>query len=269
MVRLHRPRFAGALALAAATAYWSVALPQVAPARPQAAACAAPADLAGPWRALPNTARALHAAQPLGVLAVGSAFIASRYAGPTDSLPAQTVALLHEAWAGRPIELTLRGDPGATTSEMLAVLKRELAAHQPALVLWQTGTLDAARKISPDAFGRALAQGIELARQAGSDIILIDAQYSHVLVARVDLSPYEEQFAKVAAAQDAALFPRYALTRSWVRSGVLDLEQAPRPKRGQAVAELHQCLAQALSQEIFAGVAAGEPAITKSSAVGP
>ncbi len=256
MVRLRRLFVAGALTPVLALAFWSAATPQAPPA--SQASCGVPPGILGASRPLPNTARVLHAGGPLGVLAIGSAFGQSRYLGADDSLPARIAADLRKAWPDKPVELRLRSDRGATTGEMVAVLRRELSVHPAVLVLWQTGTVDAARKISVAAFGQALAQGVQLARQAGSDIILIDPQYSRVLEAHVDVSPYEEQFARAASAPGAALFPRYALMHSWVRSGGLDLERAGRPERREAVAELQLCLAHALSREIIAGVEAGQ-----------
>ena len=53
-----------------------------------------------------------------------------------------------------------------------------LAAAKPALVVWQTGTVDAMQSVDPDQFSAALDQGINIARSAGADVVLVNAQYS-------------------------------------------------------------------------------------------
>ena len=65
-----------------------------------------------------------------------------------------------------------------TADEMVKSMPPALAAAKPALVVWQTGTVDAMQSVDPDQFRVALDQGINIARSAGADVVLINAQYS-------------------------------------------------------------------------------------------
>ena len=65
-----------------------------------------------------------------------------------------------------------------TAAEMVQTLLPALAAAKPALMVWQTGTVDAMQAVDADQFSQALDQGINIARSAGADVVLVNAQYS-------------------------------------------------------------------------------------------
>ncbi|MBV8591272.1 MAG: hypothetical protein JO212_14665, partial [Acetobacteraceae bacterium] len=123
------------------------------------------------------------------------------------------------------------------------------------LVLWQTGTVEAVRGLSPSDLEDALSEGARAILDAGADGILIDPQYSHFLHANVDLEPYEQALEHVASLfPHLTLFRRFELMHSWADDGVLDLERMEPDERHAAIARLHQCLGAALTRFIMHGV---------------
>jgi hypothetical protein len=221
-------------------------------------ACPSPGFPLGTIRPLPQTARALLSHEAIVVLAVGSA-LQPAHVRPDESFPGRTLQRLREAAAGANIDLRVRNTPGATAAEMLPLLRRELrAGSAPTLLLWQTGTVDAAKRIAPAAFGAALQEGLRVAHDAGTDVVLVDPLYSRLLQDRADVVPYEEQFVRAAAAPGADLFHRHALTRQWVASGAIDIEAAAPVARSRTLIELQDCLARALARQIIAGATIGQ-----------
>ena len=53
-----------------------------------------------------------------------------------------------------------------------------LEDKRPTLVIWQTGTVDAMRSVDPDDFRAAVDEGVAALQKAGTDVILMNLQYS-------------------------------------------------------------------------------------------
>lgn len=165
----------------------------------------------------------------------------------SHSLADRMVQILRTAVPGADIRLVLVGGHGATAADMLATLQRETAIRHFALVLWQTGTVEALRKTGPDTFRETLEHGARLVSDQGGDLILIDPQFSRVVRAHADLTPYERTFRDVAEQQGVTLFGRFDLTSHWVATGELDLEKASTAERAHLSEMQQDCLAHALA----------------------
>ena len=80
----------------------------------------------------------------------------------------------------------------------------------------------------PDGMVAALQEGIDRARDAGADVVLVDPQFSRFLRANADLDPYEAALQQVSAMPGVVLFRRFDVMRSWAEDGEIDLERAGR-----------------------------------------
>ena len=69
-----------------------------------------------------------------------------------------------------------------------------------------------------DALSDTLAAGIERVAAAGSDLVLVDPQYSRFLRANADLEPYQRALEQAAAEPDVSLFRRFDLMHAWVEA---------------------------------------------------
>jgi hypothetical protein len=91
---------------------------------------------------------------------------------------------------------------------------------------------------------------------AGSDLVLVDPQFSRFLRNHTDLAPYEKAFDEAAKQPGVVLFQRYKLMQSWAAAEQIDLERTE-PKNQDKVAEqLHACLGRYLAGLVLSGAAA-------------
>ena len=243
-----RPSILMALALGAFTFGPSRAQP-IPPGTCDLPAAAAPATPP----TLPHVADALRGTGPLDVLAVGSGTMANPRLKPDEAFPARTAQALRVARPGLDVRVTVEARRGATAVDMLATLRKALAAHSYQLVLWQTGSVERLRASPPADLARTLADGVKQTEAAGADLVLIDPQYAAELPTPTDPAPYQAAFASVAGQPDVALLSRYALMQDWARAGTLDLVHVKRADRHRTLVLLHACLGRALGAAILDG----------------
>ncbi len=220
----------------------------------QAAACGAPPELLEPGAPLPATARAVSAGH-LRVLAVGSASVLGPgTSGPAAAWPARLEALLAARYPGLKVETVLRGAPGLTAADSIAIILEELRRAPAQLVLWQTGAVEAARNLDLDELAATLDAGLRQIGAAGADAVLIDPQFSRFLRANAKVEPYREAMQLGAAAHNAPLVRRYDLMHAWAEAEKVDLERAPRSARVATADRLNDCLAQAIAELLVRGI---------------
>jgi acyl-CoA thioesterase-1 len=222
------------------------------PATVRAGGCEVPQELASEARPLPHAARALDAGA-LSILAIGSASVASPAAGAERAWPARLQAALQARFPNRRIEVSVRGGRGVTAADHLAMLRE--GGLGAALVVWQAGTVEAARGLDGEEMSEALVQGIERIRRGGADVVLMDQQFSRFLRANADVERYRDKLRQAAAATGAPLLRRYDLMQGWAEGGGPDVERAPRADRAATMDALNDCLGRALSVMIIRGIA--------------
>jgi hypothetical protein len=240
---------------------WLLALVAVPPSsRPAHAevpvACAASEAFTTPEESLGHVAAAIVAGGPVNILAVGSATTVGDQLG-TDrntAFPFRMVEAMHAALPKVSFALTLRGGRGMTAEDMLPLLEAALTGPQHYhLVLWQTGTVEAVRGERPDGMVVALQEGVDRARDAGADVVLVDPQFSRFLRANADLDPYEAALQQVSALPGVVLFRRFDVMRSWAEDGAIDLERVGRGDRARTMAMLNTCLGDTLARFVLNG----------------
>jgi acyl-CoA thioesterase-1 len=218
-------------------------------------ACGAPPELLEPGAPLPAVAKAATDGA-LRILVVGSASVLGPgTSNPAAGWPARLQALLLARRPGLKVDLRVRGARGATAADTAAMVREEFARKPADLVLWQTGTVEAARGLEVDEMVEALHGGLDLVKAAGGDAVLIDPQFSRFLRANANVDAYREALRLVAAAHGVPLFRRYELMRYWAENDTVDLERAPRNLRTSVTDQLNDCLAQAMAMLLRKAVA--------------
>ena len=135
-----------------------------------------------------------------------------------------------------------------TAEEAAAGLSKLLEEKKPTLVIWQTGTVDAMRSIDPDDFRSAVDDGVAAMQKAGTDVILMNLQYSPRTESMISAPPYLDNIRVVAQQYDVPLFDRFAIMQQWNDSGDFDFFSA---SPGLDLAKrVHDCLGRALSKFI-------------------
>lgn len=234
-----------ALVLAAAV---GTALPRAAMADAPAEPCAVPETVMTVGADLPRVRDRLARGAPLSVLVLNTAKPSADRAEPP--YPARLEGELTRWLRGRKVEVSVRNLPSATAEAMLPALSAALAEKRPALVVWQTGTVDAMRRIDTEAFDDALTSGVALAHRNGADIILMGMQYSLQTTQLIDFEPYVENMGWVAQNTGVLHFPRYAIMRHWVDENLVDFTTETPEGRQRAYAFVHGCIAHLLAGSI-------------------
>lgn len=143
---------------------------------------------------------------------------------------------------------------GATAAQMLAIFPPEVVRANPSLVVWQTGSIDAANNVSLDDFDDTLRQGIELLHRRKIDTVLVTPQYSRRSTGVANTQAYLDYMGWAAVNARAALFNRFEIMREWSDAGFFGGEMAGRPQV-EAADRVHDCLAALLADFLLKGMA--------------
>jgi hypothetical protein len=221
------------------------------------AECRIAAHLAEPNFPLPKVTRAL-AEKKFNILVVGAGSSQLPGAnGAKNAYPARLQQALADQLKGVEVKVTTDVKASRTAAEMVKVLPTDLEAAKPALMIWQTGTTDAMRAVDPDQFSQALDQGINIARRAGADVVLVNAQYSPRTESMIALSTYSEDMRWVALQQEVPLFDRFSIMRLWSDLGTFDLYSAT--KKLDIAERVHDCIGRLLADLVIAAAKPPEP----------
>jgi hypothetical protein len=210
--------------------------------------CDVPPYLLTSESSLPKVAEAIKTAQPLNILVVGSrsSTIAS---SESSAYPARLQAELKEKLPSLAINLSVELQSSKTAEDVAASLVKLVEAKKPTLVIWQTGTVDAMRSVDPDDFRSAVDEGVVALQNAGTDVVLINLQYSPRTETMISAPPYLDNMRVVAQQHDVPLFDRFAIMHHWNDAGDFDLFSTA---HGVDLAKrVHACLGRALSKFVI------------------
>ncbi|HSP49929.1 MAG TPA: SGNH/GDSL hydrolase family protein [Pseudolabrys sp.] len=206
---------------------------------------------------LPQVTRAL-AAKRLDILVVGAgSSLLPGANGIKNAYPARLQIALAEKLPGVAVNVTTDVQARRTAGQMVKTLAPILAAAKPALMVWQTGTVDAMKSIDTDQFSAALVHGIGSARSAGADVVLINAQYSPRTESMIALGTYAENMRWVALQQEVPLFDRFSIMKLWADLGTFDLYSAT--KKLDIAERVHDCIGRLLADLVVEAAKPDEP----------
>lgn len=211
--------------------------------------CAVAAHLVTADYPLPRVARAIEQKE-LKIVVVGSA--SSLLAGPGGkqeaAYPARLEAALSKRLPGVKVTVATFAKPRTTADSMEEDIERLIKTEKPNVLIWQTGTVDAIRRIDPEDFRSAIDQGVAAVLDADSDVILMNPQYSPRTESMIEVQPYVDVMRFSAVQHEVPLFDRFAVMRQWGELGTFDLLD---PTKKMDVAErVHQCVADLLADLI-------------------
>jgi hypothetical protein len=179
----------------------------------------------------------------IAVLGTGSSTIAGPD-GPSLAYPVRLEAALSQRLSNIMVKVATRTKGGQTADIMQRNMKDLLVDEKPNLVIWQTGTVDAIRRIDLDDFRAALEAGVETLQNAGADVILMNMQYSPRTESMIPVGPYVNEMRAVAQQREVPLFDRFSIMRYWSDEGAFDFYAAGRDN-GLAQ-RVHDCLGRAI-----------------------
>jgi hypothetical protein len=222
----------------------------VAPARAEDAAqtCDVPDYLLTSESALPKVADAVKSGHSLDILVVGSRS-STITMSEASAYPSRLQATLKDKLPSVTVNVSVELEAKKTAEEVAAGLAKLVEGKKPTLVIWQTGTVDAMRSVDPDDFRSAVDEGVAALQNAGTDVILMNLQYSPRTETMISAPPYLDNMRVVAQQHDVPLFDRFAIMRQWNDSGDFDLFTT---SHGLELAKrVHDCLGRALSKFVI------------------
>ncbi|KAA0077566.1 SGNH/GDSL hydrolase family protein [Tardiphaga sp. P9-11] len=170
--------------------------------------------------ALPHVASKLVAGKPVVIVAFGSSSTQGwGSTAPEFTYPNRLAAQLHRAYPSANITVLNRGKGGEDAPEMMARLQSEVINAKPDLVIWQVGTNAVLRNLDPAETGKMIEDGVGRIQAAGSDVVLVDPQYSPATTSKPEgTGKMLSLMHKVAELRKVGIFPRFEVMKEWHES---------------------------------------------------
>lgn len=218
----------------------------------EAPKCAAPSELVYDDPRLEALGNRFADHVPVTIVAVGGASTAGKAAGndPDKAWPHRLQEALRRRHPEVPITVLNKGVAGQTTQEMVERFATDVFPNQPALVIWETGTVDAVRGVDVEEFAGELHTGIAAVRQHQSEIMLVDMQYNPSPVSFIDYQPYLDTLRQVSDLESVYVLRRFDIMKYWSENGVFDFVDVPPAQRTSLAAQVYGCLAERMADAI-------------------
>jgi hypothetical protein len=133
---------------------------------------------------------------------------------------------------------------------MEARFAKDVYPHQPNLVVWEAGTVDAVRGEDVDGFADTLTEGIEAIEAHKAEMVLMDMQYNPSTVSVINFEPYLDALHQTAQLQGVYLFKRFDMMKYWDEAGTFDFINVSREKKATLAREYYECLGERLADAI-------------------
>ncbi|MGH7309296.1 MAG: SGNH/GDSL hydrolase family protein [Candidatus Rokuibacteriota bacterium] len=214
----------------------------------QEAACPTPEGFGTLEATLPKTVKALASGSNVVIITLGgSSTLGSAAGGANLAWPSRLAAVLAGRFPLARVKVVNLATPRQTARDAADRLDREVLPLPPTLLIWETGTVEAVRGTDVDDFRDTVQGGIDLLHAAGTEVVLMNAQFSRDTDAMIHFAPYLTALRELADANDVPVFHRYGLMRYWAEHGVLDLRTKDRDERRRLATRLYNCLGQSVA----------------------
>jgi lysophospholipase L1-like esterase len=185
--------------------------------------CDAPSELTRLTGRLTRTGMRIVRREPLTIVALGSSSTEGIGAStPEATYPSRFAAELRQRLPGQSITVLNKGVGGETSDDELQRFDRDVFAAQPDLVIWQVGTNSVLRDESVAEHGETVRRGLARLKDAGIDVVLMDAQYAPLFLAHPEYHDMERSLSLLGKEEATPLFHRFALMHHWVKTKQLD-----------------------------------------------
>ena len=169
--------------------------------------------------------------------------------GASFAWPARLEAALGRRLPGVGVTVAVELKTRQTAEEMSDSIDKLLVDQKPGLVIWQTGTYDAVRGTDPEEFRASVSDGVEKLQSGGSDVVLMNMQYSPRTETVVAAGPYADGIRWVAREREVPVYDRLAIMRHWYDHGQFDLYAATKDMK--TAKSVHDCIGRTLASSII------------------
>jgi acyl-CoA thioesterase I len=203
---------------------------------------------------LRRTSARIKAGDTLRIVAVGSSSTTGLWVLSSDATYPEVMRReLARLRSGLAIEIINSGRIGDTISGTLARFERDVLAYRPDLVVWQLGTNDVAWGGATEGLKESVTSGVRLLKASGADVILMDLQYSPLVLASSNHSAMQAIIADTARQERVGLFSRFALMRRAIDAGLTPNALVSWDGLHHSAAG-YECVGRALARAVHAGV---------------
>jgi len=171
---------------------------------------------------LPRTAGRLKSGEPIKIVAIGSSSTVGLWEfGPSTTFPEVMRREILRLQSNARISVVNSGRVGDTIPDNIARFQRDVFPFEPDLILWQLGTNDIAwgGRVD-DLLKDNVVQAVRALRAGGADVILMDLQYTPMVLASAYYSKMQAIIGEVAQQERIGLFSRFALMRRSIDAGL-------------------------------------------------
>ena len=213
--------------------------------------CDVPEELRSTSYPLAEFSKRLKQSDHLAVVVLGSA--SSLPGGTARQAPPYVVgmeAALQEAFPGKTFTLRNLSSRAQANAQMVQRIGPEVIPARPDLVIWQTGTVEAARHVDINAFSATLAAGLTDLQAARIDVVLMGPQLRSRLATMIDVEPYNDVMAQIADRESVPFLSRYDIMRHWDENAVFDLGSQDQAIQMREAGAQNRCIMLLLVEQI-------------------
>jgi lysophospholipase L1-like esterase len=215
---------------------------------------------------LARVSRHLESERSIKIVAIGSSSTAGAGASsPEAAYPSRLEAELTRHFLWQDITVLNRGTNGEEVGDMLARFDTSVIAEKPDLVIWQMGTNSVLRDNPIDPKATLLHEGLARLKAIHADVILVDPQYSPMVIAKPEIDGMVAQISSTAKEQNIDVFRRFAMMRRWYQADHMPFDAFVSPDGLHMNDWSYACLAKWLGTAIVE--AATRPTATASRPV--
>jgi lysophospholipase L1-like esterase len=188
--------------------------------------CLPPKGGVNPIGSLPHVAKKLASGEPVVIIAFGSSSTAGAgSSAPEFTYPNRLAAQLRRQYPSSDITVVNAGVGGEDAPEMMRRIQTSVIDARPDLVIWQVGTNAVLRDLDPAETARLVEEGVARIQAAGSDVVLVDPQYSPRVTEHAESTGRIVRLLRhIAALRHVGLFPRFEVMRDWHEKQALPID---------------------------------------------
>ena len=204
---------------------------------------------------LTKTPKALARRQQVVIAALGGASTLGVAAGGRDSAwPARLASALAERFPSTRTKVVNLAVSRQTAKRAVERLDLDVFPLKPTLVIWETGTMEAVRGTDVDEFRQTVQTGIDKLRDSGTELVLMNMQFSRPTDAVINFAPYLSSLRELADVNDVPLFRRHSIMRHWAEIGAIDLRAGDGEKGREVAGKLYDCIGKAMADFVTRGM---------------
>jgi len=223
---------------------------QMAPPR-EKRSCKAPSELLTLDWPMPRLTNAFRKGEMIRIVALGSSSTQGTGASSSSaSYPARLLVELQQRFPEHRFEVLNLGVGGELARDMLERIDDSVLPLAPELVIWQTGVNDAIRGVKIDDFRATVEAGLDLLKQHGIDVVLLDHQYYPGAARLPNFPLYLRTMKLIANERKVPLMRRYEIMQHMVSSSQFSVEELLAPDKFHLNDTSYRCLGAAVADAL-------------------